>query len=220
MTNGTSCHFVKDMTSLPFFMFHNIAKIVSIWFDFPELHADEPTLLDCESALRKSFSVKKKYEYVVAFDVLMAKGASHQQACLMVGLPHNYYPCFKKVIKKLDYLEQDAGFVPFKANGTARKIHPGHPSLLQAIQEDLSHFVFEIRQCGIQVSTNIIQQEACLLLLSFGSKSMEARKRIVIHFTKTMGILHQTAMHAEQKNFQETEEESRHFIEMMKDKVM
>ena len=182
-------------------MFHNIAKIVSIWFDFPELHADEPTLLDCESALRKSFSVKKKYEYVVAFDVLMAKGASHQQACLMVGLPHNYYPCFKKVIKKLDYLEQDAGFVPFKANGTARKIHPGHPSLLQAIQEDLSHFVFEIRLCRIKVSTCMIRQKVCHLLLSFRSKSMEARKSIVTCFTKTLGLSHRAATHTAQKIF-------------------
>ena len=48
---------------------------------------------------------------------------------------------------------------------------------------------------------------------------MDARKRIVTHFTKTMGLSHQAAMNTAQKNFQETEEESRHFIEMMKDKV-
>ena len=77
----------------------------------------------------------------------------------MVGLSHNYYPRFKKVIKKLDDLEQDAGFVPFKTNKTARKIHLGHPSLLQAIQEELSRFVFKIRQCGIQVSSRVIRQE-------------------------------------------------------------
>jgi hypothetical protein len=66
--------------------------------------------------------VNKKREYVVAINALMAEGASHQQACSMVGLPHNYYPRFKKVINKLDNLEQDASFVPFKRNGTARKI--------------------------------------------------------------------------------------------------
>jgi hypothetical protein len=137
----------------------------------------------------------------------------------MVGLPHNYYPHFKKVIKKLNDLEQDAGFVPFKTNGTACKIHPGRPSLLQAIQEDLSRFVFKIRQHGIQVSTRMIRQEACRLLPSFRKKSMEARKRIVTRFTKMMGLSHQAATHTEQKNFQESEEESRHFIEMMKEKV-
>jgi hypothetical protein len=202
-------------------MFHNITKIkmVSISLDSLEFHADEPSLLDHESALQKSFSVKEKREYVVAIDALVVEGASRQQACLMVGLPHNYYPCFKKVIKKLDDLEQDAGSGPFKMNGTARKIHPGRPSLLQAIQEDLSHFIFEIRQRGIQVSTRMIRQEACRLLPAFRSKSMEARKRIVTRFTKTMGLSHRAATHTAQKNFQETEEESRHFIEMMKEKV-
>ena len=130
----------------------------------------------------------------------MAEGASRQHACSMVGLPHNYYPRFKKVIKKIDELEQDSGFVPFKTNGTDCKIHPGRPSLLQAIQEDLSRFVFEIRQCGIQVSTHMIWQEVCHLLPAFRSKSMEARKRIVTRFTKTMGLSHRAATHTAQKN--------------------
>ena len=94
--------------------------MVSISLDSPELHADEPSLLDRESALQKSFSVKEKCEHEVTIDALVVEGASHPQAWSMVGLPHNYYPRFKKVIKKVDDLEQDAGFVPFKTNGTAR----------------------------------------------------------------------------------------------------
>ena len=72
--------------------------------------------------------MKEKRENVVAIGALVAEGASRRQACLMVGLPHNYYPRFKKVIKKLDDLEQDASSVPLKTKVTARKIHPGHPS--------------------------------------------------------------------------------------------
>jgi hypothetical protein len=151
-------------------------------------HADELTLLDCKSSMRKSFSVQEKSKYVVAIDALIAEGASRRQPCSMVGLPQNYYPRFKNAFKKIDDLEQDAGFVPFKTNGTALKIHPGHSSLLQAIQEDLSRFVFEIRQCRIRVSNCMIRQEACRLLSSFRSKSMEARKRIVTRFTKMRGL--------------------------------
>ena len=81
-------------------------------------HEDEPALLDCKSSMRKSFSVKEKRKYLVAIDTLMAEGASHRQACSMVGLLQNYYPRFKNIIKKIDCLEQDAGFVPFKTNGT------------------------------------------------------------------------------------------------------
>ena len=59
-------------------MFHNITKIkmVSVSLDSSDLNADEQTLLDCESALRKSFSVKEKHEYVVAINALMVEGAS------------------------------------------------------------------------------------------------------------------------------------------------
>ena len=120
--------------------------MVSTLIDNPELHSNEPSLIDRKSALKKSFSVKEKHECVVAIDALVAEGASCRQACSMVGLPHNYYPRFKKVIKKIDDLEQDAGFVPFKTNGTARMIHPNLPSILKAIQEDLSRIVFKIRQ--------------------------------------------------------------------------
>jgi hypothetical protein len=48
---------------------------------------------------------------------------------------------------------------------------------------------------------------------------MEARIRIVTRFTKTMGLSHQAATHTVQKIFQETEEDSRHIIEMTKEKV-
>jgi hypothetical protein len=171
-------------------------------------HADELTLLDCKSSLWKSFSVKEKHEYKVAIDAMMMEGASCRQTCSMVGLPHNYYTRFKEVIKKIDNFEQDTGFVSFKTNGTVLKISPGCPSLLQAIQEDLSHFNFEIRQRRIQVSTSMIWQEACHLLPSFRSKLMEAMKRIVALFTKTMSLSYQADTHTGQMNFQETEEES------------
>ena len=50
--------------------------MVSISLDSPELLADKPNLLDRESALRSSFSMKEKREYVVAINALVAEGAS------------------------------------------------------------------------------------------------------------------------------------------------
>jgi hypothetical protein len=54
----------------------------------------------------------------------------------------------------------------------------------------------------------MICQEACRLLPSFKNKSMDARKKIVTRFTKTIGLSHYATIHTAQKNFQETEEES------------
>ena len=132
----------------------------------------EPNFTQKEASLRRSFSVKEKREYVVAIDAIIATGATRRQACTMVNLPHNYYPRFKKVLSKIDDIEKNEGFVPFKTNGIARKIHPGRPSLLREIRKDLSRFVFEIHQQGIQVSTRMIRQEALRLLPTFRGKSM------------------------------------------------
>jgi hypothetical protein len=48
---------------------------------------------------------------------------------------------------------------------------------------------------------------------------VEAKKRVVTHFTKTMSLTHCATMHTAQKNSDETEEESIDFIEMMKNKL-
>ena len=48
---------------------------------------------------------------------------------------------------------------------------------------------------------------------------MNARKKLVAGFTKTMGLSRHAATHTAQKNFQEMDEDSQHFIEMTKEKV-
>jgi len=132
-----------------------------------------------ERSHRKSFSIKEKREYVHAVDILVEKDVSRRKACSILGLHPTYYIRFKKVIEKVDALENSAGFAPHNTNGTARRVHPGRTSLLSVIKDDLSHFIFEKRQRGIQVSTRMVRQEACRLLPPFRNKSMEAKKKVV-----------------------------------------
>jgi len=82
---------------------------------------------------------------------------------------------FKKVIDRVDALKNGAMFVPYKTNGNTHKIHPSPPSVLSAIKQDLSRFVFEMRQHRIQVSTRMIHQEACHLLPNFRGMSIIAK---------------------------------------------
>ncbi len=51
------------------------------------------------------------------------------------------------------------------------------------------------------------------------TKTINAREKAVNCFTKQMGLTHRAATHTAQKEHHETKEESRHFIEMMRDKV-
>jgi hypothetical protein len=74
--------------------------------------------LKCESSLQKSLSMKEKCKYVLTINALIARGLSCCHTCSTIGLPHNYYARFKTVIKQLDKLMQEPGFVSFKTNGT------------------------------------------------------------------------------------------------------
>jgi hypothetical protein len=51
------------------------------------------------------------------------------------------------------------------------------------------------------------------------TKTTSAREKAVNQFTKQMGLTLHAATHTAQKDHHETEEESRHFIEMIRDKV-
>ena len=65
----------------------------------------------------------------------------------------------------------------------------------------------------------MVHHEASRLLPNFMTKSINAREKAMLRFTKQMGLTHRAATDTAQKDYHETMEESRHFIEMMKDKV-
>jgi hypothetical protein len=118
-------------------------------------------LFEDEQSRCKSYSIKDKREFIQAISTLVSTGASHRDACSCVGLPHMYYSLFKKAVEKVEALEKSAVYIPYKTNNSAHKIHPGPPSLLTAIQDDLVHFVKHAMHSRIQVSTRMIHQEAC-----------------------------------------------------------
>jgi hypothetical protein len=130
-----------------------------------------------------------------------------------------YYERFKKAIEKVESLENGTVYIPYKTNNSARKIHPGPPSLLSAIKDDLARFVVQARHRGIQVSTRMIHQEACRLIPIFREKSLVARNAAVGRFVKRMGLSHRAATHTAQKHYKETQEESTHFMEVMRMKT-
>jgi hypothetical protein len=84
-------------------------------------------------------------------DLFIAGGLSQCKAYSLTGIPHYYYRQFKVTIKKVNDIQNGDSLAPSKTNGTARKIHPGRPSTLGIIWEELSGLVFEMRQKGIPV---------------------------------------------------------------------
>jgi hypothetical protein len=138
----------------------------------------------------------------------------------MFGLPHQYCYRFKNAVKTADDLKKSELFVHYKCKGGARKLHPGRPSILDSIRNDLTQFVAETRVHGIQVSSHMVRHEASHLHPNFMTKSINAHKKAVLCFTKQMGLIHSATVHTAQKNYHVTREESCHFIEIMRDKVV
>jgi hypothetical protein len=124
------------------------------------------------------------------------------------------------VIEKVYALENGDVFIPCKIAGIACKIHSCPPRLLSLIKDDLDCFVFKVRQQGIQVSIHMICQEACHLLPNFRSKSIVAKNSAILCFITRIRLTYHAATHTAQKHFQETKEESKHFIEFMKTKLV
>ena len=73
--------------------------------------------------------MKEKHKLVQAIRTLVSNGISICQACPLLRLPHQYYYRFKKVVQAVDELKRNKLFVHYKVNGTARKLHPGRPSI-------------------------------------------------------------------------------------------
>ena len=95
---------------------------------------------------RHSYTIKEKRELVQAICMISSKGLSICQAFALFGLPHQYYHRFKKAVKAADDLEKANNiFVHYKVNGSTRKIHPGRPSILSAVRDDLQQFIAATR---------------------------------------------------------------------------
>ncbi len=79
---------------------------------------------EAEQSHRRSFSNQDKRDFVHTMDIIISNGVSRCQACACVGLPYLYYAHFKKVLQKVEALENSDVYIPFKTNGTVHKIHP------------------------------------------------------------------------------------------------
>jgi hypothetical protein len=122
----------------------------------------------------------------------------------------------KRLSKQQMKLEKSGVFIHYKCNSGTRKLHPGHPSSLVAISNDLSQFVCETRAQRIQVSTRMVRHKAYSLLPTSMGKSINVDQSLLY---KDNGPQSSCCDSHRKKYYQETTEESWHFIAMMKDKV-
>jgi len=165
---------------------------------------------------RRSFSLKEKREAMHLIDLLIMNGVSCAAVCQQFRILPRYYCRWRKTVAKVDELKEDGGYVAFNTNGSARKIHPGHPGVLVPIKEQLSEFIVNLRDQGVQCTNRMVMREASRIVPAFLAKTSAAKEQIIRHFTKHIGLTHHVATHTAQKHCKETENEMKDFIVMMK----
>jgi hypothetical protein len=87
-----------------------------------------------------------------------------------------------------------------KCKPTAYTTCPGSPSILAPIDEELLRFVFELREQGNAVSSNIISIKASRLLREFKEKSKRNKLDIVRRWTKHHSLVYRMGTHESSRN--------------------
>ena len=172
-----------------------------------------------KNIIRKSYEIKEKRSAVSLIDELVSRGNSRRKACTSVGISYLYYRRWKKLIEKVDGINDESKFVAFNTKGTSRRIHQGRPSLLGAISPQLKTFIFNVREQGIQVTNRMVVREASRLLPSFSQKTMRSKIVCIHRFTRSLGLTQRASTHTAQKHFLETASVAKDFIVMVKQKL-
>ena len=176
-------------------------------------------LADKQARTRRSFSMKFKRQALNSINDMMLHGHSVRTASNALNLPHFYYKKWRKTVSHADRLISANAAVPSGITGDTRKVHPGRLSQLAPFQSELLTSVFEMRQQGLPVNTRTLRKEAARVSGEFKLKSTKAKIASVYRFIKKAGLSNRVSTHVAQKDHRETEEESTHFVTLMRQKV-
>lgn len=80
--------------------------------------------------------------------------------------------------------------------------------------------VFRLREQGLQVNMHTLRKEAARLSQNFKDKSTKVKISSMHWSVKKVGLSHSVSMHMAQKDNKETEEESSHFVSLLRQTVV
>ena len=87
--------------------------------------------------IRKSYDIKEKQNAVALIEELVSIGNSQFKACASAGISYLYYHRWKKLINKVNGINDEKKFMSFNSKGTSHRIHLGCPSGLNGIKPQL-----------------------------------------------------------------------------------
>ena len=106
------------------------------------------------------------------------------------------------------------------SNKKAKSLCKGRSSILIPLTDPLLSFIFELRETGMAVSTNMIVSKAAHLSQPFREKSSKAQYHIVNRFVKSHGMVHRMGTHVAQKAPSESMGEAHDYMEVTCPKML
>jgi len=156
---------------------------------------------------------------VLHINELVAHGCSCRKACGIEEILAMYNHRWKMLVAKVYDMNSAVEFMSQNTTGGARKIHSGQKSCLFQVEPELKQFIFQLREQGIQLTNQMVVQDAARLLPAFEEKATQAKELAVHHFKCCVGLTQCLATHMAQKYFSEMEAGVKDIITMMKEKV-
>ena len=127
-----------------------------------------------------------------------------------------YYRRWKKVVAKVDGIQEKKELFPYNTTGLFHKVHEDPKSMLTEIKPKLKAYILNLCKKGIQLTNWMVQREASWLLPVFKDKLQQSKELVIQCFT---GLTQHCAMHTVQKHFLETVANTKDFMAIMRDEV-
>jgi hypothetical protein len=134
-----------------------------------------------------------------------------RKVCEEFNVHHKQYITWTKQL--------DALLLAKKRNLQAKSLCVGRASILKPIADQLTRFIFELREQGMGVTINMVQLKAAMLLRSFREKSKSAQYNSTRLFIRSIGMVYRIGTHESQKDPRETESEAIDYIENIRPKL-
>jgi transposase-like protein len=154
-------------------------------------------------AKRRRYSHQEKMSLVRSISgKIQTTQVSIRQACRDARINHKLYRSWKREYNQMKEAK----------NPKAKSYCPGRESTLKPIEQDLTRYIFKLREQGIGVSIDVVIRRAASQSRVFCEKSQGAQFSSVRRFTKSLGLVYRMLTHESQRDPREVASESVDFI--------
>jgi len=133
------------------------------------------------------------------------RSLSVREACRQANLHHKQFITWKRDILQMQAIR----------NKKAKSMCLGPSSTLHAYEDELLRYIFELRECGMAVSSKLVIIKAASLSRAFREKDALSQYHCVRRFVIWHGLVHQMGTHVSQRDPRELQVVAEEFMQLV-----